>query len=115
MTWDESHWDHDLLSFYNKLIHVRRTQPVLRTGTRRTVHLDPRRKTYAFVRETAGSSEGLVAAFNLGDEDGAVDLGNHPIGDMEMLVSTNADTGDRVRRSSVRLRARSAAILKPLG
>jgi alpha-glucosidase len=33
MPWDPAGWDHDLLAFYKKLIHLRRSSPILQTGS----------------------------------------------------------------------------------
>ena len=32
MPWSEKEWNHNLLSFYQKLIHLRRTSPILQHG-----------------------------------------------------------------------------------
>jgi alpha-glucosidase len=50
--WDESIWDHELLSTYRDLIALRRSSDALRRGSLRFVAAG--RHAVAYVRETAG-------------------------------------------------------------
>ena len=70
MIWDEDRWDHDALDFYKRLIAIRRSREVLRTGLRRSLHVDQANGAYVFERyHDNGSSPSVLAAFNLGSHD----------------------------------------------
>ncbi len=62
MIWDEAAWDRELLAFYQALIRLRRAQPALRHGPRRTVHLDAGAGTYAYA--CGLESDGVLVLFN---------------------------------------------------
>jgi glycosidase len=64
MPWDARVWDQELRTFYQALIRLRREQPALRHGPRRTVHLDAAAGTYAYERGTAGGADRLLVVFN---------------------------------------------------
>lgn len=49
MVWDESRWHHDLLAFHQKLIALRKTSPVLQTGSFQVLLVEP--ETFAYQRE----------------------------------------------------------------
>jgi alpha-glucosidase len=59
MPWDESAWNHDLRGFYQSLIRLRRTAPVLRWGGFQLLYAD--RETVAFLREAAEEKLIVVA------------------------------------------------------
>jgi cyclomaltodextrinase / maltogenic alpha-amylase / neopullulanase len=68
MPWNQTSWDHDLLSFYRSLIRLRREEPALHGGPRQSVHLDIERKTYAYLRTPLDGRHDapcLLVAFNL--------------------------------------------------
>jgi cyclomaltodextrinase / maltogenic alpha-amylase / neopullulanase len=50
MSWNREDWDLDLLSFYQALVRMRTSLPVLAEGERRVVHLDASQQTYAYLR-----------------------------------------------------------------
>jgi glycosidase len=78
MPWDESSWNQDLLAFYRRLIDLRRRIPVLRDGRRRTLHVDDKTQTYAYVRtrsaDTMPAAGDCVVLFNLGSEAQSIEL-----------------------------------------
>ncbi len=59
--------DQDLLDYFQRLLALRTAHPALSTGSRRTLHLDEDRQTYAYLREAAG--ERLVVALNRSETD----------------------------------------------
>jgi alpha-glucosidase len=63
-----------ILSFYRRLIWLRRTQPALQVGTYR--RLAASREVFAYVRATEG--EALAIAVNFGRAPGWVELGPNP-------------------------------------
>ncbi|WP_420645441.1 alpha-amylase family glycosyl hydrolase [Candidatus Leptofilum sp.] len=65
MPWQPEDWDEELLSFYRRLVHLRRTLPALQRGKRTRLHVDAATQTYAYARELDGG-ETAVALFNLG-------------------------------------------------
>lgn len=69
MPWQREAWNHDLLSFYQALVHMRASSPILARGKRRAVHLDAEQQTYAYLRTSeAGQEPGagdVLVAFNL--------------------------------------------------
>jgi glycosidase len=68
MSWDQSTWNHDLLSFYRSLIRLRRGEPALHGGPRHSVHLDSSRQTYAYLRAPSEGRQGapsILVVFNL--------------------------------------------------
>ncbi|MBV9278877.1 MAG: DUF3459 domain-containing protein [Chloroflexi bacterium] len=85
MPWDPGDWDGDLLAFYRTLIRLRRELPALKGGTRRTVHLEARAGTFAYLRESTERAGRVLAAFNLGTEARRIPL---PEGDWRALLTT---------------------------
>jgi glycosidase len=72
MPWQQEAWNLDLLAFYQALVHMRTSLPILARGQRRTVHLDAEQQTYAYLR-TRGTSQELdtgdvLVMFNLSNE-----------------------------------------------
>ncbi|GAC1463334.1 MAG: alpha-amylase family glycosyl hydrolase [Chloroflexota bacterium] len=65
MPWDEARWDRDLLSFYQALIRLRRDEPAVYTGTRKTIHLDGENGTYAFARAVAYGDPGTPSTVTI--------------------------------------------------
>ncbi|MDP2975741.1 MAG: glycoside hydrolase family 13 protein [Anaerolineales bacterium] len=61
MLWGQAQ-DRDLLSYYRKLIKLRRMHPALRRGRRLALHVNAEAGTYAYAREDG--SERLVVALN---------------------------------------------------
>ncbi len=51
MIWDSTKWNRELLSYYRKLIALRRDNEVLRRGTVRSLMADDRRKVAGFERD----------------------------------------------------------------
>lgn len=69
MSWRREDWDLDLLSFYQALIRMRTSLPVLALGKRQVVHLDAARQTYAYLRmSSVDAEEDALAIFNLSQE-----------------------------------------------
>jgi glycosidase len=64
MSWQPESWNHDLLSFYRALTHMRTSLPILARGKRHTLHLDDNQQTYAYLR-TNGSGQELDAGDTL--------------------------------------------------
>jgi hypothetical protein len=71
MSWRQDDWNHDLLSFYQALVHMRTSLPILVHGKRRTVHLDAEQQTYAYLRMREVGQEldtgDALAMFNLSE------------------------------------------------
>ncbi len=72
MPWRQEDWNLDLLAFYQALVYMRTSLPILARGQRRTVHLDAEQQTYAYLR-TRGTSQELdtgdvLVMFNLSNE-----------------------------------------------
>jgi cyclomaltodextrinase len=63
MNWESA--DTALQEYFRRLGELRREHPVLWTGSRRVVHLDAERKTYAYLRE--GADGKVLVAVNLSD------------------------------------------------
>jgi glycosidase len=95
MIWDESAWNSELLAFYRALIRLRKSEPALSTGMRRTIHVDESSATWAYLRRRDASasrmndphapdwpggaaddivSGDLIVAFNLSDVVSAIPL-----------------------------------------
>lgn len=69
MSWHREDWNLDLLSFYQALVHMRTSLPILARSRRRSVHLDADRQTYAYLKtrgtgQELGTGDALVL-FNL--------------------------------------------------
>ncbi len=71
MSWRQEDWNHDLLSFYQALVHMRTSLPILAHGKRRTVHLNAEQQTYAYLRMRGVGQEldigDALAMFNLSE------------------------------------------------
>ncbi|HJS29464.1 MAG TPA: alpha-amylase family glycosyl hydrolase, partial [Anaerolineales bacterium] len=74
MVWGAAQND-DLHRFYRWLIRLRRENPALVHGGRRTVHLDEETRTYAYVRST--SEQQVTVAFNLSNRPQSIALSGH--------------------------------------
>lgn len=72
MVWDEEEQDQELLSWYKKLIALRREHPALRTGQTRTVWADSMSNVYGFVRFLEG--EQVLVLLNNSPQVQKVDL-----------------------------------------
>ncbi|MBN1259735.1 MAG: glycoside hydrolase family 13 protein [Anaerolineae bacterium] len=68
--WDESQWDHDLLSDFRRATMLRREYSALRRG--RFIPLYAQGSVYAFARQD--ERESLIMAFNVGNEPEALVL-----------------------------------------
>ena len=118
MIWDKNAWDRDLLDFYRRLIGVRRKYAVLRSGGRRTIHVDTDRQTYAFVRDvdrendsvSAADSSCVLAVFNLGDEARSIELTGVRTGSSQLLIESGAGKVG-VGNGKVELEGRGAALV----
>ncbi|MFL7791737.1 MAG: glycoside hydrolase family 13 protein, partial [Anaerolineae bacterium] len=60
--WDESHWDHDLLAWFQRAIALRKAHPMLRRGRLQRLLADDAVSVYAFARQ--GESETLTVVLN---------------------------------------------------
>ncbi len=85
MVWGEAA-NQDLVEYFLHLVHLRKSHPCLKSGSRRTVHLDARAGSYAYLREK--DEERLLVLLNLSEQpreltiklsgfDGAVDFLNN--------------------------------------
>ncbi|MBK8903241.1 MAG: DUF3459 domain-containing protein [Anaerolineaceae bacterium] len=72
MPWQPEAWHQDLLAFYRRLVHLRRTLPALQRGSRTRRHVDAATQTYAYAREVGG--ETAVTLFNLSDREQIIPL-----------------------------------------
>ena len=72
MLWDEAEQDRELFRWYQRLIALRREQPVLRTGRTRTVWADSITNVYGFVRFQG--REQVLVLLNNSPEEQRVDL-----------------------------------------
>lgn len=72
MPWQREAWNLDLLSFYQALVHMRTSLPILARGQRRTIHLDAEQQTYAYLRTRGTGQEmdtdDVLVLFNLSNE-----------------------------------------------
>jgi len=64
MMWDLEQ-NTDLLTYFRKLIWLRRNHPILQRGTRQLVHLDVKTGTYAYLRQSG--QDKVLVALNLSD------------------------------------------------
>jgi len=71
MVWDGTQ-DLELLAYYRYLIGLRKRHPVIRSGQRKTVHLDGARSTWVYTLEDG--HERLLIALNLSREKQSIDL-----------------------------------------
>jgi len=62
--WDESRWDHDLLTWFQRAIALRKVHPVLRRGRYLRLLADDATSVYAFARQ--GEGETLTVVLNNG-------------------------------------------------
>ncbi|MGD2177768.1 MAG: glycoside hydrolase family 13 protein [Anaerolineae bacterium] len=70
--WEESRWDHDLLTFFRRAIALRHNHRALRRGRFVSLHAEAPCNVYAFARQ--GEQETLVVVLNNGPERCEVDL-----------------------------------------
>ncbi|HEX6510490.1 MAG TPA: alpha-amylase family glycosyl hydrolase [Chloroflexota bacterium] len=114
MPWDRNAWDQELLAFYRRLIHLRRDEPGLHSGDRRTVHLDSEVATYAYLRTPPEGSR-ILTAFNMSEEERVVrvHLPDEP-DQPDCLITTGAAPELRVSRQGLEigLAPMTAAILR---
>ncbi|MBE2195267.1 MAG: DUF3459 domain-containing protein [Anaerolinea sp.] len=74
MVWDDSRQDIDLLTFYRRLIRLRRDSSALRQGTRSAWLVDPANGRYGYLRRSA--TETVAVALNVSNTPQTVDLPN---------------------------------------
>jgi cyclomaltodextrinase / maltogenic alpha-amylase / neopullulanase len=72
-TWDESRWDHDLRSFYQSCIAMRRSHPALCTGGFEVVYTQD--DVLAFIRKD--DHQTLLVIFNRGGDSVQLDIDLH--------------------------------------
>lgn len=69
MSWRRETWNLDLLSFYQGLVRMRTSLPILARGKRHTIHLDAEQQTYAYLRTHEANQEpgkgDVLVVFNL--------------------------------------------------
>jgi len=70
--WDEARWDHDLLTFFRRVISLRHDHPALRRGRYLRLHTDDQHGVYAFARQ--GEGETLVVVLNNGPKSYGLDV-----------------------------------------
>jgi glycosidase len=118
MPWDEREWNQDLLTFYRSLIRLRRDEPVLRRGTRRTVHLDTASDTYAYLQGAGERDRGvgaILTAFNGSEDEREIQIGlpdDSPGPSCLLSTDTAPDVKSIPGGISVSLAAMSAAIVR---
>lgn len=93
MLWDGDA-DKEVLEYFRALLAVIQQHPELRSGTRRTVHLDGQTGTYVYLREDGDN--GCLSAYNLSDEARVVRIGIRGFGGAvdllnQQMVETDAD------------------------
>ncbi len=85
MPWQPEEWNQELLAFYRRLIHLRRTLPALQHGRRTRLHVDAATQTYAYAR-TLPNGEAALALFNFSDAAQTIPL--PPGASYDCLLST---------------------------
>jgi glycosidase len=83
-----------VLSFYGRVIHVRRTSPALRDGSYRSIGNSD--KVFAYQRST--SKQTMIVALNMSSEEQKLELGEDLVGKdrgLQVLIS-NVGLGQRV-------------------
>jgi glycosidase len=71
MIWGDEQ-DQDLLTYFRWLVHFRKDHPVIWTGARDTLHVDPAANTYVY--RIQDEHEILLVAFNLSDKPSTIHL-----------------------------------------
>ena len=103
MPWDEAAWDQDLLTFYKRLIQLRREETGMHRGNRQRLHVDTTTQTYAYYRDY------LIVAFNLSDSEQKIPLPS-TIQAKNLLITTGADP--IIKSESIMLPGNTAVILR---
>lgn len=85
MNWETV--DESLLEYFRRLGNLRRKHSVLWNGTRRVIHLDSRRGTYAYLRE--GKEEKVLIVMNASDSSQDVNLPVNEFQDSADLLNGN--------------------------
>jgi len=85
MPWKRDEWNLDLLAFYQALIQIRRTTPILAHGKRRLLHLSD--ACYAYLRsgEEQPAEGDVLTVFNLSDSPREIPV---PIAQLRCLLAT---------------------------
>ena len=118
MPWDEGTWDHDLLSFYRRLIELRRAEPALQRGQRKTVALEAATETYAYLRTPLDLDVGastLLTVFNISDQEQQIHVPlTRDLGTPSCLLTTGSEPPMEVARDdySIALGPKTATILR---
>jgi neopullulanase len=112
--WDESSWNGDLLTFFQRATRLRHEHPALRRGRYSRLLADDRHNTYAFARR--GEQETLVVVLNNGTENYNLDVPTEGLfGDDTPLHDVWGGLEARVidgRIGQATLRPKSGAVLK---
>jgi len=106
MLWDPAAQNLELRDFYRSLIHLRRQNPGLWSGSYRTGHVDACGKTFSYVRAPSETGQQMLAVFNVGDSPAIVRL---PTRDLQwrLLLATRADV--RVDAGAIHLPPQSGS------
>ncbi|RMG71757.1 MAG: maltodextrin glucosidase [Chloroflexi bacterium] len=102
MPWDEAEWDHDLLTFYKRIIRLRRTAPALIEGGLQ--HLYAQGGLWVFLRES--KAQRLVIVGYRGDDtlnDVMIPLRHGGIADGTELVDLLGNMSACVEQGGVRI------------
>jgi alpha-glucosidase len=101
-----------VLSWYRRLIWLRRGSPALNSGSYRPLLERPER-TLAYLREAEG--ERMLVALNLSDEPQVVSFEEPPTGDWQTALSSHASRGTRLRDGQLTLEPFESLILRATG
>lgn len=128
MVWDPLKQDHQLLTWYKKLIQIRKDEPALTHGQYQTILVDDQRNLFGFVRRYQDSHVYIV--FNNGSSDVGIEMPllakDHSIGsllDEQRYELAPIDTNDcflhdefmeYAGKTEVSLRAFSMQIIKQM-
>ncbi len=113
MHWSPEEQNLELRDFYRRLVQVRRTYPVLWSGSCRVNHLDDDQQAFSYVRAPLdGEGPLLVVAFNLGHVPAVVDLPDETAG-WHVVLASRDDL--HVGKDHVHLPAMSGCILVTTG
>ncbi len=91
MLWDTALWNEDLRALYRSLVTLRTNHHVLRDGIRRTIHVDVRSQSCAYLRSsTDGIDAGtILVVFNLGKKSAVMPL---PSTSMEWKLALSTES-----------------------
>jgi cyclomaltodextrinase / maltogenic alpha-amylase / neopullulanase len=115
MVWEEEKQNRELLSFYRRLISLRKELRPLRRGDFRTWLVDPLRNLYGFLRRDGGECVGVL--LNNSPQEQEIELDPQPFGGANRLRDAlSGKTADAAGRSRLpwRLAPFQGAILAPV-